>query len=730
MKLDGSIGLVILTAICLLSCKGPPGRGDCEPGYLEVDGRCEPAVGMPCDGGCLSQICVEDDDGQRFCTVNCEDHVDCPLGFFCDPARDSRCYPGQRPPPCQSDLDCDACSRCRQGDCVPEDGCQICAQDLDCGICRRCQDNECVDIVACIPCVDDRDCPSCERCDPLYRYCIDEPACLRCGGDADCPVCTRCEAGECVDDLYIEGVHDRGCYSPCFNDGSCPLRTSCLFDRLEVANNCLPVVLDFDADCSRGSDEQCASHVCVDEPDRSFCSLLCLEDAECPVGTDCLMGDDCRQACRLFRSEPPGDLCTHDLDCQAGQVCALEAWQGAWRGRCRLPDPCALPAGEACDVLAGDRCANGLCSPMGSCAALCASDADCPLQHICTRLWLDLPDELGLAPMAVCAPFPGPVADLGQACSGGDGECVSLDCMGDPAGLAHSFCVKDCVPGEAQCPDGFSCSARRDEPTMYACQTVLVTGACSWDGDCPGSRCVFDANSLSLGCADSPGEGLPGAHCMGPNDCLNGLCLSPGRCAAPCAEAGHCDDGQVCDQGRAIYNTDRQVRLQACMDAPAGLGLCRRDGDCVEGEHCGPHLDSWNGGLDGQCMAPAGDGVLGEVCAHPLDCVSAWCSASGVCSEVCSSSEDCPDGFACARTQLLGSWPSALEAMLCLVTGKLLGEACPDGQVNCAQGPCLVMESGESYCSLACALDEECAAVEGMICIGQGDGTGLCGWVP
>jgi hypothetical protein len=148
------------------------------------------------------------------------------------------------------------------------------------------------------------------------------------------------------------------------------------------------------ATCEQQAD--CASHLqCLD----GRCAARCEHHVECGDGSRCDDG-----VCHALRSAL-GDPCRREIDCGAGQTCALDASDEDGDGRlgatCQatgsggvLSDPCTVD---------GD-CRSGTCS-IGRCVELCVAPADCPPTTTCA----DLPRPLvGSAPLfGACLPATG-----------------------------------------------------------------------------------------------------------------------------------------------------------------------------------------------------------------------------------------------------------------------------------------------------------------------------------
>ncbi|HOX44766.1 MAG TPA: hypothetical protein PK668_14300 [Myxococcota bacterium] len=703
---------VALGLLCgaLCGCEQGYQQGDCEPGYLDVDGECTLAVGPACqDGGdCLSGLCAADEQERRFCTVRCLEDTQCPAEFFCTTWSDRRCYPGQRPPPCQADPDCGACMTCLEGRCRATPGCVPCDLDDECGACGRCEAGACLQVAGCVACSGDADCPTCELC--LDDRCQRQAGCLLCAGDQDCPGCTRCDRGGCA---TLPGCGT----DPCFNDLDCPARTSCLVDRQTGLQVCLPDQLAYGADCTRGGDPVCAQDVCLlTSPEAWTCSRACAGPGDCPAGAECAPDEACLFACHPPSAIPPSGDCAADRDCDYGSLCGL--WPAAdgqsWQPRCGAPRLCAGAAGEACapDDARRGRCQSGVCTELGACTSVCATDFDCPAGTTCAALQAPLPAG-GQAGYPGCAAWGAGLGEVGEPCPAGEADCRSGLCLA-PAHGGHPVCSAACTPGLADCPDRFACLPDSQAPELFRCQRALVPGSCQADADCQaGEVCGLPAGAAALACLTPVAGGAdPGAPCLAGGDCGAGLCTELGLCAASCRAQADCPAGLACDLA-ALALPGGSGWAPLCGPAPGNLSFCRRSGDCGAGEVCAPWPAASGAGLQARCRSAwAGGGAPGAACQVPGECAALLCDLGGACGAVCLEAGDCPAHFTCADVLLADGH----HVSSCVPLDAGLGQACPGGDGDCASGLCHLPEGGAGYCSAPCALDADCAEAPGMIC--------------
>ena len=139
--------------------------------------------------------------------------------------------------------------------------------------------------------------------------------------------------------------------------------------------------------------------------------------------------------------------------------------------------------------------------------------------------------------------------------------------------------------------------------------------------------------------------------------CTNeGLCLSTsgggGFCSQPCRNTGDCPDDALCF-GLGMLDG---VQAGACVAkarfsgwSEASMTSCRRDADCLEGEHCGLNIiGSSPPVVELLCKGNSGAGSAGTSCLSGMDCASDTClprstdtSEPGYCQATCSRDGDC-----------------------------------------------------------------------------------------
>ena len=268
------------------------------------------------------------------------------------------------------------------------------------------------------------------------------------------------------------------------------------------------------------------------------------------------------------------------------------------------------------------------------------------------------------------APPPPPDAALpplklyGEPCGAGR-ECQSGLCVGDPIN-GGGFCTQACIR-DNQCPE------------LDVCRPV------------GGGQSVCFRNET-------------GTPCNLPNDCVDGICLTPpdglpwanvqNICINRCTADGKCPAGYTCE-----FIQSNQGPVQACnvnvdrlVTCPGGIiNTCENSG---------------------VCNIPVGR--------DPLDiyqCIGTVDRPDGYCSCSCRDVTHCPDGFGCFRVPNDIISGDAARPGLCLAFAGYrcpLGAADPDNPQaeQCPSFTCVTPDTGvfDAYCSSPCLADTDCPA--------------------
>ena len=170
--------------------------GDCDPGWICLDGFCQPGEPVACvaDGDCgagevcLDGVCVEDSGGQE-----CAADGECGDGEYCVAGA---CYVASADD-CTSDQDCGGGWQCLDGECHPGAGPE-CTEATDCGAGEICVYGECFD-----GCMVDGDCEAGAVC--VDGACVDQGDAAACAVDGDCAEGETCINGACFAGCAVDG---------------------------------------------------------------------------------------------------------------------------------------------------------------------------------------------------------------------------------------------------------------------------------------------------------------------------------------------------------------------------------------------------------------------------------------------------------------------------------------------------------------------------------------------
>lgn len=451
--------------------------------------------------------------------------------------------------------------------------------------------------------------------------------------------------------------------------------------------------------------------------------------------------------------EPPAP-CTTDAECNAPEVCVLDAATG--ESFCQ--DPVGMKeTGEACAD--GSECVSGLCLN-DACASPCETGADCPNGFNCEAHPVPLEDGSTID-LNVCVEAPEPCLadanctdpevclidrtgadatltcgeatgskDLGESCSM-DAECTSGLCLDD-------VCTKPCErPNDCSTDGSFICDSATvttgsgQNVTLNVCQPKPAV-QCLSDSECVNpERCVATrgAAEITFTCgAPNAGGADNGEACAQDSDCAQNLCIA-GLCAGPCQSNGDCASATdyTCEL-REVMVGGGLDNIQICQPPVT----CTSKDECKINEACYVRRDS---GVDTICRdANLGGGSLGQVCTQDSECASNLCLEGRfgkVCSLPCADANDCNvTGYECAQASIEDASGSATNLNVCVPATP---PSC-DSNNDCQTGTTCAVVSNvngnalESVCipstgrlstGTACAADDDCAS---RVCL-----NGSCG---
>ncbi len=599
----------------------------CTSGVCEADGQCGATDGRPCAGAadCRSGIC----SAANTCAATCATNADCVAGNFCDPAAhdcrpvapnggacadDSQC----RSSVCDSDGTCGAANG---RPCGQADNCRsgVCSTDGQCGTANG---GACISPLTCRTGVCDAD--------------------GKCGSPIGgaCTTGAICRAGQCNPDGKCGAPNGDPCTAAadcrsgvCASDGVC---------GDDLGSNCVTPATCRTGACSGGQ-----------------CSLGCQADAECASGTFCEAG-----FCRA--GLPNGALCVRAVQCQAG-VCSGDGRCGAPQGgACATPSQCRAGAcaggscGPTCasnsECVASMFCSSGTCTPRLPNGDTCSAAFECA-SSFCVG---------GLCGVPTGQPCAAPAQCRSGICDDVSGSCAAT-CASNAQCATGSFCDATSHHCQVSAPNG----APPTQPCSSGSQ--CTSGVCASDGACgqpDGERCLTGAVCRGGACVN----GLCDSGCTADAQCAgDAYCNAVGACTPKTATGGACTRAAACVSGTCASDglcgtptpgactAPVQCRAGACSNGTCGTS-CLNDGECLSGRYCGasgtcaPKLPAGTlcssgsqceAGVcaaDGRCGKPAGD-----ACAAASQCRSAICSA-GSCASTCALDADCPAANFCDAT--------------------------------------------------------------------------------
>ena len=410
-----------------------------------------------------------------------------------------------------------------------------------------------------------------------------------------------------------------------------------------------------------------------DKQDEAYCSKICVDPTDCPIGYDCKSFGNAKSCVRKTNATPSqGCRCRKaGASCEENghEDCALD--EGYFCLSSQPKDPNAICV-KSCDPKEASSCEEGFfCSQDASGRWLCVKEqyqrkevgescvqggkAECQEELFCYTQYSEDPrayctkrcnpyDETSCPARFVCEaprnndPFlciPRGDQDLGADCtSGGYLSCRSGFCAQRERGRSESICTQRCNPDNDNCPQGFSCRLF-GHLYRYLCDRATA--------------------------------GAIGAFCNknGDADCQSGICITPQEgainrmCSQICDTLNPCPDGFRCNETRQF------------------------------------------------CIPDTGTGQIGDPCNGPADCVFGNCisnqEGTRFCSQSCQQSDQCPQGFVCEYNG---------QSRFCLPESARngeLGDPCPNGGRDCTNQLCINDPlKSRTFCSQPCSPDNPC----------------------
>jgi hypothetical protein len=497
---------------------------------------------------------------------------------------------------------------------------------------------------------------------------------------------TACATGlDCASNFCVDGVC---CDTAC--GGSCDVCSSALGATADGTCTVLSVG-------STGS-PSCSPFAC--NGTSASCPTSCATDTDCPSGTFCAAGGACKAQLAL------GATCT----IAAGQQCQAAGCRLCATGQCVDGFCCSAPCAAACDVCSSVLGApsNGTCAtaPQGittaqcaapracngtstSCAAACATDADCVAGAYCSA-------QNG----GTCQTRKA----LGAACNAATGgDCQTAGCRvcdTTTAGCVDGVCCNqacsgacaECKPGTGLCSPVAAGSLGNPTCGLYVCSgfSLDCPSGCGTDADCdqtaPGAYC-------DAGHQCQPKSDL-GASCGGDNECMGGHCVDSVCCDSLCngtceacvfAKTGQGSDGHCAGVTKGTDPDD-----ECSQDSPA---TCLRNGYCNGVGAC----DTWPQGTDCSTATTgkntcSGNKAVGWICpgngvacnqaTSGVDCGPQKC-VNGACAP-CVTSADCLDPNASYCNPSGTCLARKVQGASCGTGDECLSTFCVDG-VCCAE---------------------------------------------
>jgi hypothetical protein len=252
-----------------------------------------------------------------------------------------------------------------------------------------------------------------------------------------------------------------------------------------------------------------------------------------------------------------------------------------------------------------------------------------------------------------------------------------------------------------------ACKAKTDE--FYAKIVPCASAGSRECGTTQAGKPMTCVSSTSLGggsfCAEAcdPKDTAPAGF----------TCIAAGALLQHCTPSADADAAVVdCPAGLSCYRTSLVQNQGLCMS----LDTCGKNADCDPGEICAStvvtdqlpealkpavkadHLHCLRDGCKSSGMAcPTGQTCLGSKLAFNA-------TIDNLCVPACDSNKDCPPNFACLRNP-----ETAPDAPQMCFPG-MIGARCGTDQ-NCLFGACTDLGVEFKVCSIPCADDRQCGAL-------------------
>lgn len=462
--------------------------------------------------------------------------------------------------------------------------CADCADDLGCGDANDCQSNNCQGMK----------CAAATCNDSIINNMVLGESDVDCGGscpgcafDKVCGVNTDCKSGDCTSGKCAANCMDTqkdqdesdidcgGVCSDCINGKDCNSKTDCQSNFCNPGGKCAACAND--NECA-GS-EYCSNGSCVND---KATGLVCTAGTQC-VTNNCVDGFCCGSAtcgscescgiagaegaCASIHNSPDPDNCNTTQTCDNagackkidGQVCAVAA--DCLNGNCVDGVCCNSPCTTACKAC-------NIAGSVGTCSNVASGQDDNFPANVCNGV--NSCDGTGNGATA-CK------KDVGQACPGGNADCVN-----------------------GQCVDGFCCGSA-------SCATCKSCGIAGSEGSCA---------NIAINITDNN----PANACTGTNACDGaGTCkkVIGQACAAGECLSGNCIDGVCCNSvcGGQCQSCNLAGSVGTCAPIPAGADPANECSGAAPADLCNGASGCGLGPSGAVCVASATG-----VCTGPADC--------------------------------------------------------------------------------------------------------------